>query len=79
MPADAAGPHVQGVEPDTLFTSPGRCWVTSTSSTLDTAKGQLFPNRMLTSLQRHEPGILTYMRCPTSRLPTTLPAGMKKT
>jgi hypothetical protein len=52
MPADAAGPHVQGVEPDTLFTSRGRCWVTSTSSTLDTAKGQLFPNRMLTSLQR---------------------------
>ena len=46
---------------------------------LDTAEGQLFQNRMLTSLQRHEPGILTYMRCPTSRLPTTLPAGMKKT
>jgi hypothetical protein len=25
-------PAVQGIEPDTLFTTPGRCWVTSSSS-----------------------------------------------
>jgi hypothetical protein len=50
LSADAAGPHVQGVEPDTLFLPTPAAAGSRVQFDLDTAEGQLFLNRMLMSL-----------------------------
>jgi hypothetical protein len=50
--ADAVGPHVQGIEPDTLFFPTQPLLGHEYQFDLDTAEGQLFLNRMLAFLQR---------------------------
>jgi hypothetical protein len=52
VPADAAGPHVQGAEPDTLYFPTPAAAGPEYQFGLDTAQGRLLLNRMLAFPQR---------------------------